>query len=204
MPLDILEIFVIMETKMVFGFHWENLMSSQKEEIATSFQKHFEHYGYKKTSVDDIAKELKISKKTIYQHFSTKEEIFYYIVSKVAKQYLNRMAADLKELPTATEKLDQLVRMIFAESRKWLKQNDAFEFKYKYDIAGLAFQDAYNDLLAELVREGISAGEFREGPVDLTVRFINGIISESMKILSSNPELVVEEEVIAAINRLLT
>jgi AcrR family transcriptional regulator len=179
-------------------------MSNQKEEIATSFQKHFEHYGYKKTSVDDIARELKISKKTIYQHFSTKEEIFYYIVSKVAQQYMNRMAADLQELPTAKEKLDQLVRMIFTESRKWLKQNDAFEFRYKYDIAGLAFQDAYNELLAELIREGIDTGEFREGPVDLTVRFINGIISESMKILSANPELVVEEEVIKAINRLLT
>lgn len=178
-------------------------MSSQKEEIANSFQKHFEHYGYKKTSVDDIARELKISKKTIYQHFSTKEEIFYYIVSKVAQQYMNRMAANLQELLTAKEKLDQLVRMIFAESRKWLKENDAFEFRYKYDIAGLAFQDAYNDLLAELIRAGVAAGEFRESPVDLTVCFINGIISESMKVLSANPELVVEEEVIAAINRLL-
>jgi len=98
-------------------------MSFQKEEIADSFQKHFEYYGYKKTSVDDIAKELKISKKTIYQHFSTKEEIFYYIVSKVAQQYMNRMAADLKELPSAKAQLDQLVRMIFTESRKWLKEN---------------------------------------------------------------------------------
>jgi AcrR family transcriptional regulator len=178
-------------------------MNAQKEEIANRFQKHFEHFGYKKTSVDDIAKELKISKKTIYQHFNTKEEIFYYIVSKVAQQYMNRMAADLKELPTAKEKLDQLVRMIFTESRKWLKENDAFEFRYKYDIAGLAFRDAYNDLLAELIHEGIDAGEFRQGPVALTVRFINGIISESMKVLSANPELVVEEEVIAAINRLL-
>ena len=73
-------------------------MSSQKEEIATSFQKHFEHFGYKKTSVDDIARELKISKKTIYQHFNTKEEIFYYIVSRVARQYMNRMATDLNGL----------------------------------------------------------------------------------------------------------
>ena len=178
-------------------------MSSQKEEIADSFKRHFEHFGYKKTSVDEIAQELKVSKKTIYQHFSTTEEIFYYVVSKVARGYMNRMAADLEGLPTQREKLDQLVRMIFAESRKWLKENDAFEFKYKYDIAGLAFQDAYNDLLAKLIEAGIREGEFREGTVALTVRFINGIISESMKVLSANPEVAVEQEVIEAINRLL-
>jgi AcrR family transcriptional regulator len=179
-------------------------MGTQKEEIADSFKRHFEHYGYKKTSVDEIARELKISKKTIYQHFNSKEEIFYYIVSRIARQYMNRMAADLSGLPTQMGKLDQLVGMIFSESRKWLKGNDAFEFRYKYDIAGLAFQDAYNDLLAELIRGGVEAGEFREGPVDLTVRFINGIISESMKLLTVNPELEVEEEVVAAIERLLT
>jgi len=178
-------------------------MSIQKEKIAGSFKRHFEHFGYKKTSVDDIATELKISKKTIYQHFNTKEEIFYYIVSKVARQYMNRMAADLEGLSTQKEKLEQLVRMIFSESRKWLKENDAFEFRYKYDIAGLAFQDAYNDLLAEMIRGGITAGEFRDGPVELTVRFINGIISESMKVLNANPEQNVEDEVVRAIERLL-
>ena len=178
-------------------------MSSQKEEIADSFKRHFEHFGYKKTSVDEVARELKISKKTIYQHFSTKEEIFYYIVSKVARRYMNRMAADLEGLPTQREKLNELVRMIFAKSRKWLKENDAFEFKYKYDIAGLAFQDAYNDLLAELIEAGIQDRGIPRGTVELTVRFINGIISESMKVLSANPEVAVEEEVIEAINRLL-
>jgi AcrR family transcriptional regulator len=178
-------------------------MDTQKEQIATSFQKHFEHFGYKKTSVDDIAKELKISKKTIYQHFSTKEEIFYYIVSKVARRYVNSMAGRLDDFTSYREKLDKLVRMIFEESRPWLKENDAFEFKYKYDIAGLAFQEAYNDLLTDLVQRGIEAGEFRPGSVELKVRFINGVISESMKLLTANPDLIVEDEVVDAIDRLL-
>ncbi|MGD9101586.1 MAG: TetR/AcrR family transcriptional regulator, partial [Anaerolineae bacterium] len=67
-------------------------MDAKKEQIADAFQKHFNHFGYKKTSVGDIARELKISKKTIYQHFSTKEEIFYYVVSRIARQYRDRMA----------------------------------------------------------------------------------------------------------------
>ena len=179
-------------------------MDSQKEQIADSFQKHFEHFGYKKTSVDDIAKELKISKKTIYQHFSTKEEIFYFIVSRVARQYSNRMAKELESLPSNREKLSELIRKIFAETRQWVKSNDAFEFKYKYDIAGLAFRDSYNELIKMYLREGVAGGEFPAMPVDLNVRFINGIISESMRLVTANPDLEVEQEVIEAINKLLT
>jgi len=67
--------------------------------------------------VDDISAELHISKKTIYQYFNTKEEIFYYVVSRIARQYMHRMEQDLARIPTAGEKLTQLVHMIFAEAK---------------------------------------------------------------------------------------
>ena len=178
-------------------------MADKKDSIADSFQKHFNHFGFKKTSVDDVAKELRISKKTIYQHFSSKEEIFYYIVSRIARQYRNKMERELEAYPTYREKIEQLVRMIFDESRKWLKGNDAFEFKYKYEIAGLAFQDTYTELIAELVQEGMTAGEFSASQVSLTVRFIRGIISESMDLLQTALELKVEDGAVDAIFRLL-
>ena len=60
--------------------------SAQKQAIADAFKKHFQHFGFKKTSMDDISNELHVSKKTIYQYFSTKEEIFYYVVSQIAHQ----------------------------------------------------------------------------------------------------------------------
>ena len=47
--------------------------SDTRERIADVFKKHFTYFGFKKTSVDEVAKELKISKKTIYQFFSSKE-----------------------------------------------------------------------------------------------------------------------------------
>ena len=178
-------------------------MKDRKETIADNFQKYFNHFGFKKTSVDDVARELKISKKTIYQHFSSKEEIFYYIVSRIARQYRNRMEKELEVYPTYQGKIEQLVRMIFAESRQWLKGNDAFEFKYKYEIAELAFQDTYTELIAELVQGGTETDEFSTSSVSLTVRFIRGIISQSMELLQTNLELQVEDEAIRAIFKLL-
>jgi AcrR family transcriptional regulator len=178
-------------------------MDAKKEQIADSFQKHFTHFGYKKTSVDDVAKELGISKKTVYQFFSTKEEVFYYIVSRIARQYVRKMESKLASLPTCREKLGQLVRMIFAESRQWLRGNDAFEFKYKYEISELAFQDAYRELIQRLIQGGVEAGEFVQVPVETTTRFVQGIISESMRALQADKTANVEDETIAAILKLL-
>jgi AcrR family transcriptional regulator len=178
-------------------------VKDRKEVIADEFQKHFNHFGFKKTSVDEVARALQISKKTIYQHFNSKEEIFYYIVSRIARRYRAKMARELAAYPTHQEKLEHLIRMIFAESRKWLKENDAFEFKYKYEIAELAFQDTYEELVIELVQGGTEVGEFSTPQADLAGRFIRGIIAESMKLLSSDPSLAVEGDTIAAILKLL-
>ena len=178
-------------------------MKDQKETIADEFQRRFTHFGFKKTTVGEVAQALEISKKTIYQYFDSKEEVFYYIVSRVARQYRRRMEKELNAYSTYREKVEQLVRMIFAESRKWLRQNDAFEFKYKYEIGELAFQDMYEVLIADLIQNGVEQGEFSVPQVNLTGRFIRGIISESMRILQADPDLTVEDETIQAILRLL-
>ncbi|MCF8359191.1 MAG: TetR/AcrR family transcriptional regulator [Prolixibacteraceae bacterium] len=177
----------------------------QKEQIAEVFQRHFNHFGFKKTSVDDIAREIKMSKKTIYKHFSSKEKIFYFIVSKVARKYSREMEKKLVPFPFYHEKINHLTGMIFSETRKWLKDgNDAFEFKYKYNIARLAFTDAYNDIFKELLEQGNNAGEFHIHNTDIMVRFINGIISESMKLVTANPDLKVEDDVIVTIGNMIT
>jgi len=48
---------------------------SENLRILEFCETHFMNYGFHKTTMDDIAKELRISKKTIYKHFSTKNEL---------------------------------------------------------------------------------------------------------------------------------
>lgn len=179
-------------------------MEDKKEQIAETFKKHFNHFGFKKTSVDEIAKELKTSKKTIYKFFSTKEKVFYYIISQVAVNLRNKMEKDLASNNTAEEKLKQLVDIIFNETKKWLKGgNDAFEFKYKYDIAQLAFKEAYNELIEKIIIKGIDQGEFKNDNVAMAIVFINGIFSESIRLVTSDPSLNVEDDVFNAIIKII-
>ncbi|GAA4421459.1 TetR/AcrR family transcriptional regulator [Nibrella viscosa] len=51
-----------------------------KEKILTEAESLFWKYGVKSITMDDIARQLGISKKTIYQHFADKEAIVYQVV----------------------------------------------------------------------------------------------------------------------------
>lgn len=42
----------------------------------------FNQYGYRKVTVDDIAQKRGISKRTLYQHFESKEEIVKQVVDR--------------------------------------------------------------------------------------------------------------------------
>jgi AcrR family transcriptional regulator len=200
-----------METVNQNGFRRRNAMSgleienadNRKEVIADFFEQHFTHYGFKKTSVNDVSSELKMSKKTIYNFFSTKEEIFYYVVSRAARKICLDMERKLASCKTSEEKLINLMSMIFKQSKEWLKKNDAFEFKYKFELAELAFKESQGELTKKVLLEGMASGEFTIANVDLTMCFIKGLVSESMRLLSSNPELNIESETVKSIFKLI-
>lgn len=53
-----------------------------RERITKKAKELFFRYGIKSITMDDIAKELGISKKTIYQHFKDKDEIVFEVTSQ--------------------------------------------------------------------------------------------------------------------------
>jgi AcrR family transcriptional regulator len=182
----------------------EKTIGPQKEKIADAFLRHFSHFGFKKTSVDQVSHELKISKKTIYQYFDTKEKIFYYVVHRIALDYCRRMEMELEKSRSVREKISRLLRMIFSESKKWLRSNDAFEFRYKHEIGELAFRDAYGDLLRRLIQSGMERGEFPRRDIEPTLGFIQGILGETMKALAKNPKQSLEDQTEQAVFRVLS
>ena len=60
---------------------------TKKESIIIIAKKHFSQTGYENTSLEEIAKELKITKPALYYHFKNKSEI-YNEIFKQAFKYL--------------------------------------------------------------------------------------------------------------------
>jgi AcrR family transcriptional regulator len=69
--------------------------------------------GYEGTSMDDIAKEAQFTKRTIYQYFVNKEDLFYAVVFKFTKHLNTIYEKSFKGKKTALEKLQSSVFQYF-------------------------------------------------------------------------------------------
>ncbi|MBT3312759.1 MAG: TetR/AcrR family transcriptional regulator [Desulfobacterales bacterium] len=70
-------------------------MEKTKDLILTSAMKQFARYGFKKTSLDDIVRDVKISKGTIYIYFKNKEDLFRQSAEIVVNSMLSSLKANI-------------------------------------------------------------------------------------------------------------
>jgi AcrR family transcriptional regulator len=80
-------------------------MSDLKNDILDAARKRFDRFGFKKTTLDEIAGDLKISKKTIYEHFSDKEDLF---ISLFIAETLAARNKIFEAIPAAMNPIDKL------------------------------------------------------------------------------------------------
>ena len=59
-----------------------------REPIVLATHKCFHLYGFRRTSVDEIASRIGISKKTIYKYFSSKDELIRAVIEQVMEGIL--------------------------------------------------------------------------------------------------------------------
>ena len=65
----------------------------KKEEIIKSAKKLFSTYGYKKVSMNEIAQDANVTKKTIYSYFKDKEDLF----NEILRQEISKMKIIIEE-----------------------------------------------------------------------------------------------------------
>ena len=69
----------------------------------------FSQYGFKKTTMDEIAKALKMGKSSIYYYFKSKEHIFVAVVLHEANVLRNELTTALKSADSPTDKMRNYV-----------------------------------------------------------------------------------------------
>ena len=80
-------------------------MSNDKEKILKTASDVFFSRGFYKIPVDDIASLLKMSKKTIYKHFATKEDLVREVACLFIKTHSNNISNIINSEYNAVEKL---------------------------------------------------------------------------------------------------
>ncbi|MEQ8547684.1 MAG: TetR/AcrR family transcriptional regulator [Cyclobacteriaceae bacterium] len=81
-----------------------------KQKIVEGAEKLFMQYGVRSVSMDDVAREVSMSKKTLYQHFSNKDAL----VSEVGRHHMEK---EKIELSNATSQAQNAIEELHLLSR---------------------------------------------------------------------------------------
>ncbi|RYG49682.1 MAG: TetR/AcrR family transcriptional regulator [Chitinophagaceae bacterium] len=121
-------------------------------------------YGPKSITMDDIASQLGISKKTIYQEFANKQEI----IERVVNQNMEQLAADAAEAKNkAANAIVEvyLFNQIILDISGLVKVGFATEMSKYYPETWRIIEPKWNNLLLEIItnklKRGISEQLFR-------------------------------------------
>jgi TetR/AcrR family transcriptional regulator, cholesterol catabolism regulator len=135
-----------------------------KERIIAKAREQFFRYGVKSVTMDDIAGELGISKKTIYQHFEDKDAIVHQLMLTEMEQdkcdwdILNESSKNVIE---KTVKSMDIFKQAFTE----INPSTFFDIKKYHPKTWALFQEHKQNFILGAIRqdllEGIEQGFFR-------------------------------------------
>jgi len=94
-----------------------------KEKIIHESLKLFSLKGFLSTSTQDIMREAKTSKGGLYNHFKSKDDIFYSVLSEARKIWRQRNLAGLEQMDNPVAKIKKLLENY---RDRYLKDRDTF------------------------------------------------------------------------------
>jgi len=135
-----------------------------KEKLIRGAEELFMKYGLRSVSMDDIARHLGISKKTIYQHFADKDEVVATVAQVHMRQQQEQFEAISKEAKNAVEEM-ALLAVNMKEHLRNVNPSLLFDMqKYHSRAWGewLAFKhDVIRESLVRTMKDGVRDGYFR-------------------------------------------
>ena len=149
-----------------------------RDQIVKAARECFAHYGYAKTTVADLAREIGFSKAYIYRFFESKQAIGEAICGDCVDGLFDQVQEAVEQGQDATDKLRRFARTATSATVELL-----FSDRKLYEIAvnassenwevARAYTERLQNLLEEILREGRENGEFeRKTPLDETCRSI--------------------------------
>jgi len=131
----------------------------------------FAEKGYASTRVAEIAERAGVGKGTVYEYFSSKEELLFAVFESINANISSRMNDALASGDTAEEQLHNLLRLgaeVISEQVDlqpvildfWAASRGK-DFEETYRRAVVASYTFFRNLVSDFIREGQNRGEFK-------------------------------------------
>lgn len=159
-------------------------MNKTKRKIFETSMKLFAEKGYDATSIEDITETVGVAKGTLYYHFTSKEEIFDFLIEegikllqnsvdiKTAKysNYLDKIKAIVLIQIKIVNKYENLINIILTQL--WGKE------KRNLKCQKLIYE--YTDKIEEFVRQGMKLGQIKGDDAKIIATEIYGLICSTL------------------------
>ena len=178
-------------------------MPATKDQIADTFQRHVERFGFGKASIEDVAAELGISKRTVYQHFSSKKEIYAYVVERIAAEQRVQLESAISHVPGYAAKMERFLTLVVGGMRGHIQATSKADWMQEFEVAYDAMAGAYGAIGTELVAAGHEAGEFTFADARLANGLIGAMVTHYGVLVREDRDYDADEAVVAAIMRML-
>lgn len=146
----------------------EKLRQKRTELILETAEAILTKKGYHYTSMDEIAAQAGVAKGTLYQHFPTKEDLFFALIEQALIQFEQLVQQVATSSSNPRQKLERIFYYIYGEQpgthvqlMRLLRNNEELSLRLKMKRAqsGERINDAI-DQLRNILEEGKSQGLF--------------------------------------------
>ena len=172
-------------------------MNKTKRKIFEASMKLFADKGYDATSIEEITATVGVAKGTLYYHFSSKEEIFNFLVEEGVKLLKNSISIKTAKMNNSLDKIRAIVLiqikilfkyenfMTIILSQIW-GNDDRSKMCKKY-----VFE--YIQMIEEIVKEGIQKKEIIDKDADIIASGIFGFTCSSFIYKMKHEEVDVQK-----------
>lgn len=160
----------------------ENLLQNAgkdevREQLIQAARQVFAKFGYKKTSLDDIAKASRRGKSTIYYYFKSKDEIFKAVIDLESEIRAREIEKEISKKKDSREKLKVYIYFRMRSLKNAVNyydaiKNDLLDQLFFVDRLRTEHFEAEINLVKKMLLDGIEKKDFTIQNPELTAKTI--------------------------------
>ena len=157
----------------------------------------FARSGVHQSSMDDIAREVGLSKGSLYVYFESKDDIIAAIQERLLNVDLDALQSILAAPGPASRRLLLLTRRMAQEVERMSPMLSITYELYAVAVRSESVRKAYEDyfkahreILADLIHQGIKGGEFRDTDVQEAAIAVMAVYQGLILLSAMDPQVV--------------
>lgn len=148
-----------------------------REQLVHAARLVFARYGYKKTALDDIAREARKGKSTIYYYFKSKDEIFKAVIDAEAEIRKQTIEKEISQITDPRQKLKTYIYVRMLTLKMVVNYYEAIKndlLDNLYFVNSLRVDHFEEEILQvkTMLLEGVEIGDFTIPNPELTAKTI--------------------------------